>query len=100
LGAPYSEEQIANCEADARHQAEVIAAEIVAQGGPAAMQEKQAMAVIAYLQRMGTDIFKTPTPAGGEKPAEAAEPQPAESSQPPTESSQAGSLPNAIGEKS
>ena len=67
----YSEEDIANCEADARRQAEVIAAEIVAQGGPAAMHEKQAMAVIAYLQRMGTDIFKTPAPAGGEKPADA-----------------------------
>ncbi|NND98248.1 MAG: cytochrome-c oxidase, cbb3-type subunit I [Pirellulaceae bacterium] len=62
LGAPYTDEEIENCEAAARYQAEVIAAEIVAQGGPAAMHEKQAMAVIAYLQRMGTDLFKSPTP--------------------------------------
>tara|TARA_R110002049_G_scaffold50370_3_gene143023 strand:- start:39344 stop:41752 length:2409 start_codon:yes stop_codon:yes gene_type:complete len=71
LGAPYTEDEIANCEAIARRQAEVIAAEIVAQGGPAAMHEKQAMALIAYLQRMGTDIFKTPAPKGGDVPAEA-----------------------------
>ena len=60
LGAPYSDSEIANCEASARHQAEKIAAEIVAQGGPAAKHEKQVIALIAYLQRIGTDLFKTP----------------------------------------
>ncbi|MEO1526761.1 MAG: cytochrome-c oxidase, cbb3-type subunit I [Planctomycetota bacterium] len=65
LGAPYTEEEIENAEALARRQGEFVAAEIVAQGGPAAMHEKKAMALIAYLQRLGTDIFKTP-----ESPAE------------------------------
>ena len=69
LGAPYSDEEIANAEALARRQGEVIAAEIVSQGGPAAMHEKKAMALIAYLQRLGTDIFKTPEkPEKPEKP--------------------------------
>lgn len=63
LGAEYSEEDLNNTEAVARRQAERIAAEIVAQGGPAAMYDKQAMALIAYLQRIGTDLFKTPEPA-------------------------------------
>lgn len=59
LGAPYDKE-LTDTEALARQQAEVIAAEIVKQGGPAGKQEKQAIALIAYLQRMGTDLFATP----------------------------------------
>ncbi len=63
LGAPYSEEDLTDTEAVARRQAEVVAAEIVQQGGPAAMQDKQAMALIAYLQRVGTDLFRTEEPS-------------------------------------
>jgi cytochrome c oxidase cbb3-type subunit I/II len=71
LGAPY-EEELENSEAMARRQAEEIAADIVMQGGPAGKQEKQAIALIAYIQRMGTDIFRTETPAGTEEsPGEA-----------------------------
>ena len=62
-GVPYSEDEIADAEANARRQGEIIAAEIVSQGGPAATHEKQAIALIAYLQRLGTDLFKTPAPA-------------------------------------
>ena len=65
LGAPYSEDEIGNAESLARRQGEKIAAEIVAQGGPAAMHEKKAMAMIAYLQRLGTDIFRTPEESDG-----------------------------------
>ena len=60
LGAPYTEEELENCEELARKQAEYIAAEIVAQDGPILTYEKQAIALIAYLQRLGTDFSKTP----------------------------------------
>ncbi|QDT03832.1 hypothetical protein K227x_22170 [Rubripirellula lacrimiformis] len=68
LGAPYSEEDLKNTEAVARRQAEEIAAQVVQQGGPAAMHEKQAMALIAFLQRVGTDLFRTEEPAAGAEP--------------------------------
>ena len=63
LGAEYSDEDLNDTEAVARRQSERIAAEIVSQGGPAAMYDKQAIALIAYLQRIGTDLFKTPEAA-------------------------------------
>ncbi len=68
LGAPYTDEELANVEKLARRQAEEVAADIVQQGGPAAMHEKQAIALIAYLQRVGTDLFATEEPAA-ETPA-------------------------------
>jgi cytochrome c oxidase cbb3-type subunit I/II len=52
-----------NSEPIARQQAERIAAEIVAQGGPPLTFDKQAVALIAYLQRLGVDAFKSPQPA-------------------------------------
>lgn len=72
LGAPYSEEELNDPEKLARRQAEVIAAEIVSQGGPASMHEKQAMALIAYIQRIGTDLLRTE-----EKPKAEGEAEPA-----------------------
>jgi len=62
LGAPYSDDTLENTESIARRQAEEVAADIVSQGGPAAKHEKQAIALIAYLQRIGTDLFKVPAP--------------------------------------
>ncbi|QDV12498.1 hypothetical protein CA51_23810 [Rosistilla oblonga] len=71
LGAPYSEEDLTDTANVARRQAEVVAADIVRQGGPAGKQNKQVIALIAYLQRMGTDLFKTPEPeAESEEAAE------------------------------
>ncbi len=71
LGAPY-ENELEESEALARRQAEEIAADIVKQGGPAGVHEKQVIALIAYLQRMGTDIFRTEAaPAAGASPGEA-----------------------------
>ncbi|MCA9158173.1 MAG: cytochrome-c oxidase, cbb3-type subunit II, partial [Planctomycetales bacterium] len=58
LGAPYTNE-LEDSDALARRQAEEIAADIVKQGGPAGVHEKQAIALIAYVQRLGTDIFRT-----------------------------------------
>ncbi len=76
LGAPY-EQELEDYEALARRQAEEVAADIVKQGGPAGVHEKQAIALIAYLQRMGTDIFRTEEapaagPSSGDPPAEPA----------------------------
>ncbi len=62
LGAPYTDE-LTNADEIARKQAELIAADIVKQGGPANVQEKQAIALIAYLQRVGIDYFRTDKPA-------------------------------------
>jgi cytochrome c oxidase cbb3-type subunit I/II len=71
LGAPYGEE-LTNAPAMARQQAETIAAEIVAQGGPVQVPragkppllilDSQAVALIAYLQRLGVDLFR-PAPS-------------------------------------
>lgn len=69
LGADYPEDVLTNCEQMARDQAMKINADIVSQGGPANVYEKQAVALIAYLQRMGTDLNRTPEP-----PADSAQP--------------------------
>jgi cytochrome c oxidase cbb3-type subunit I/II len=58
LGAPYTQEDIDNSESIARVQAEEIAAELVMQGGPPQMQNRRVIALLAYLQRLGTDISK------------------------------------------
>jgi cytochrome c oxidase cbb3-type subunit I/II len=72
LGAPYSDEELQNFEELARRQSEVINAEIVQQGGPAGVYDKKAIALIAYLQRLGTDISKPadPVPSSAEEPVE------------------------------
>ena len=54
LGVPYSNQQIDNAIADAKAQAEVIAADLKASGeNPDA--ESEMIALIAYLQKLGTD---------------------------------------------
>ena len=58
LGVPYSDEEVANGIAAAHEQGAAIAAEIVIQGGPDGLADKKIVALIAYLQRMGTDIMK------------------------------------------
>jgi cytochrome c oxidase cbb3-type subunit I/II len=72
LGAPYSDADLNDTAAVAQKQAESIAADIVQQGGPAMTYEKQAIALIAYLQRIGTDLFRTEEP-DAEEAAKAAE---------------------------
>jgi cbb3-type cytochrome c oxidase subunit II len=60
LGTPYTDEEVQNAEAIAREQAAVIAAELVEQGGPEGLESKEIIALIAYLQRLGTDISRQP----------------------------------------
>ncbi|MFN9433982.1 MAG: cbb3-type cytochrome c oxidase subunit II, partial [Planctomycetota bacterium] len=67
LGAEYSFDIDKSPEV-ARLQAEKIAAEIIAQGGSVdyngqLLKDSTAIALIAYLQRLGTDLYKTETPA-------------------------------------
>jgi cbb3-type cytochrome c oxidase subunit II len=60
LGTPYTDEEVQNAEAIAREQAAHIAAELVEQGGPDGLESKEIIALIAYLQRLGTDISRQP----------------------------------------
>ena len=55
LGVPYGD-AINRASAMAREQARTIAAAIVEQGGPAGLEDKEMVAIIAYVQRLGRDI--------------------------------------------
>ncbi len=59
LGVPYGELVKGGAEQAARTQAEGIAADIVANGGPSDLADKEIVAMIAYLQRLGVDIRRT-----------------------------------------
>jgi cbb3-type cytochrome oxidase cytochrome c subunit len=43
---------------DAKAQAGIIAEDLATTGGPAGLQDKEIVALVAYLQRLGTDIKK------------------------------------------
>ena len=56
LGVPYSQAALANADGMAHDQAAQLAAKLQTQGGPADLADKDAIALIAYLQRLGMDI--------------------------------------------
>ncbi|MFK5956266.1 MAG: cytochrome-c oxidase, cbb3-type subunit I [Planctomycetota bacterium] len=61
LGVPYTDEEIANGAENARQQAAQIAAQIEKESASlSGFETKQVVALIAYLQRLGTDIGKMP----------------------------------------
>jgi cytochrome c oxidase cbb3-type subunit I/II len=64
LGVPYTQEQIDGAEALARAQARAVVEEIAEQDGADAVgagwETTKAVALTAYLQRLGTDIFAVP----------------------------------------
>jgi cytochrome c oxidase cbb3-type subunit I/II len=62
LGVPYPEGYERQAEADLRAQAEKIA-QGLAGGGFETRADREIIALIAYLQRLGTDIRTTPAPA-------------------------------------
>jgi cytochrome c oxidase cbb3-type subunit I/II len=66
LGVPYGE-AVKNGKAVemARAQAKQISDELVTQGGDSGLESKKIIALVAYLQRLGTDISK-PAPASPE----------------------------------
>jgi cytochrome c oxidase cbb3-type subunit I/II len=55
LGVPYGD-AVLHAERMARQQSQEIAQRIVTQGGPQHLEDKQITALVAYLQRLGTDI--------------------------------------------
>ena len=63
VGVPYDEATISTGAVSAREQASQVAREIVAQSGPGGLDTKQVVAVVAYLQRLGKDLYAAPTPA-------------------------------------
>ncbi|MDZ4674907.1 MAG: cytochrome-c oxidase, cbb3-type subunit I [Gemmatimonadota bacterium] len=58
LGHPYGE-ALTRAPEMAREQAATLAAAIVAQGGPEGLADREIVALVAYLQRLGTDIRRT-----------------------------------------
>ena len=73
LGVPYGD-AVHRAPQMAREQAKTLADGIVAQGGPAGLEDKEIVAMVAYLQRLGHDIKTTsavtsaslaPAPTGG-----------------------------------
>lgn len=59
LGTPYTDVQIDGARADAEAQAAHMARIIEAGGGPKDLADKEIMAMVAYLQRLGTDLSKS-----------------------------------------
>jgi cytochrome c oxidase cbb3-type subunit I/II len=59
LGVPYGDlVQEGRAIESAKAQAKTIADDIAATGGPAGLEDKEVVALVAYLQRLGTDIRK------------------------------------------
>ena len=56
VGVPYSDQEIAQAVSLARTQAQAIADEVARQGGPQGLAGKEITAMVAYLQRLGTDL--------------------------------------------
>ena len=59
LGVPYTEEEIEQAEFSARAEGLAIAQGLTEQGIPAGSADKEIMALISYLQRLGTDWKKS-----------------------------------------
>jgi cytochrome c oxidase cbb3-type subunit I/II len=56
LNVPYDAQALAHADTLARQQAEQVAKTLVANGGPKGMADKEVIALIAYMQRLGRDI--------------------------------------------
>ena len=59
MNVPYSAQELSNPVALAQSQAQEIANEVAAQGGPSNLANKEIIALVAYLQRLGTDLSAT-----------------------------------------
>ncbi len=58
LGVPYTDEQVEKASVDAQAEAERIAAGLTEQGAPPKVADKEIIALIAYLQKLGADFKK------------------------------------------
>jgi len=63
IGVPYTQQEIEQAATDAQTQARAIAADVAANQGPPALQDKEIVALVAFLQRLGTDIKAQPSAA-------------------------------------
>ena len=63
VGVPYTAPAIDRAPESARAQAAAIAAEIVKAKGPRGLEDKEIVALVAYLQRLGTDLKAAPPPS-------------------------------------
>jgi cytochrome c oxidase cbb3-type subunit I/II len=68
LGVPYTDGDIQQAAEIAQQQAEEIAAKIERDGGETGLEDKMVIALIAYVDRLGLDLFAAP---------DASEPEPA-----------------------
>ena len=55
VGIPYTEADVADAARIAQVQADSVAARVERQGGPARLEHREIVAVVAYLQRLGKD---------------------------------------------
>ncbi len=62
LQVPYTDDERTNAIALAQEQARQLAQNVVDQGGLEGLDEKRIIALVAYLQRLGTDKLATPEP--------------------------------------
>ena len=60
IGVPYTDADIKGARLAAKTQAVAVAKDIDDQGGPKHLEDKQVVALIAYLQRLGRDIQALP----------------------------------------
>jgi cytochrome c oxidase cbb3-type subunit I/II len=60
LGVPYSDEEIAGAVDAARGQAKELADQIAKQQQYEGLEDKQVIALIAYIERLGVDLFRPP----------------------------------------
>jgi cytochrome c oxidase cbb3-type subunit I/II len=74
LGAPY-DFPISESAEVAKRQAEQVAGVLVEQGGPANVQDTLIIALIAYLQRLGTDISLPDAPPPAASPTDPSAPE-------------------------
>jgi cbb3-type cytochrome c oxidase subunit II len=56
VGVPYTDQEIERAVADAQAQARAIAADVEANKGPSGLEDKEIVALVAFLQRLGADI--------------------------------------------
>jgi len=56
LGTPYTKDVLDDAAGVAKVQATALAAKLQAAGGPGGMADKDVIALIAYVQRLGMDI--------------------------------------------
>ena len=73
LGVPYTDDEVAGAADRARQQAREIAAAVEEQGGPQGLEDREIVALVAFLQRLGQDIRQSGSAtaaaaSGGESP--------------------------------